>query len=284
MLELSKETMDLNEWRDRAYRNALWHGFHKNPTTLDTYMMLIITELSEAVEADRKNRHADNEGFKSDSLNRCKSFDNSFRNNIKDTVEDELADTFIRLLDFAGAENLNLSKVHIYQFDVNEADTFADNCYHLVMLLQPRDTNLEPLIKCVLANLFKLSEIVGFDLMYYVDLKMKYNANREYMHEKKILKGMEKEKTIDAIRKAAQEYACENVQGVSIFSAFIAMIRQRNFEAGAVWRLNNKSGKIEDAAKECAKEEFKTDNASAKKRFIGCFARGAKWVDKNIKD
>ena len=49
---------DLNKLRDRAYSIAKAHGFHEKEYSDETYLMLIITEISEAVNADRKGEHA----------------------------------------------------------------------------------------------------------------------------------------------------------------------------------------------------------------------------------
>lgn len=48
--------MNLNELRDKAYRIACDHGFHDKELSNEHCLMLVITELSEAVEADRKGR------------------------------------------------------------------------------------------------------------------------------------------------------------------------------------------------------------------------------------
>ena len=57
--------MSLNELRNKAYRNAVTHGFHDKELSNEHCLCLIISELMEAVEADRKGKHADRESFKS---------------------------------------------------------------------------------------------------------------------------------------------------------------------------------------------------------------------------
>lgn len=56
--------MNLNTLRDEAFKIACEHGFHDTELSNEHYLMLVITELSEAVEADRKDRHADIAKFK----------------------------------------------------------------------------------------------------------------------------------------------------------------------------------------------------------------------------
>lgn len=48
--------IDFNALRDRAYKCACAHGFHNTELSNGHLLMLVITELSEAVEADRKGK------------------------------------------------------------------------------------------------------------------------------------------------------------------------------------------------------------------------------------
>ena len=45
--------MNLNELRDKAYRNAVTHGFHDEELSNEHCLCLVISELMEAVKADR---------------------------------------------------------------------------------------------------------------------------------------------------------------------------------------------------------------------------------------
>lgn len=104
--------MDWKETIKRAHKTAVEHGFWDAKPNYLHLAMLVITELSEAIDADRHNRHAERKkyedmrviidksalGFK-ERLNKRK---NAFEMCIKDTVEDELADASIRLMDMMG--------------------------------------------------------------------------------------------------------------------------------------------------------------------------------------
>ena len=49
--------IDFNALRDRSYKCACDHGFHDTDLSNGHLLMLVITELSEAVEADRKGKY-----------------------------------------------------------------------------------------------------------------------------------------------------------------------------------------------------------------------------------
>lgn len=94
--------MDLNKLRDEAFEIAKAHGWHDEKLSDETYLMLIITEIAEAVQADRKGKHADAGLFNADveTLDMADDYDRDvwkrdFEIYIKNTVEDELADVVI---------------------------------------------------------------------------------------------------------------------------------------------------------------------------------------------
>lgn len=46
--------MNLNKLRDKAYKCAVAHGWHEEKKSNRHWLCLVISELMEAVEADRK--------------------------------------------------------------------------------------------------------------------------------------------------------------------------------------------------------------------------------------
>lgn len=55
--------MNLNELRDKAYKIACDHGFHDKELSNEHWLCLVISELMEAVEADRKGKRFDKEKY-----------------------------------------------------------------------------------------------------------------------------------------------------------------------------------------------------------------------------
>jgi NTP pyrophosphatase (non-canonical NTP hydrolase) len=123
----------LNDLARDIHRNAISKGFYEKPVECGTQLMLVVSELAEALEADRKDRRADLVAFNSKRQRTLQTgidpFANKFESHIKDTFEDEIADAIIRLLDLSASQ--------------------------------------------------------GIDIERHVELKMRYNALREYKHSKK---------------------------------------------------------------------------------------------------
>jgi NTP pyrophosphatase (non-canonical NTP hydrolase) len=97
--------MTIKELQDKAFGNALLHGFHHKGQNLGEQLMLIVSEISEALEADRRDRWASLDKYLAGSRTR-----DDFTRYLKDTVEDELADAVIRIADLAGYLEINLEE------------------------------------------------------------------------------------------------------------------------------------------------------------------------------
>jgi hypothetical protein len=101
----------LNELAQKVYEGNKAKGFHDKGRPFAETCMLIVSEVSEAVEADRNGEYANLDAF--DKNEGIVPFEEAFKTNIKDTVEDELADVFIRLLDEAGRRGMDIER-HVF--------------------------------------------------------------------------------------------------------------------------------------------------------------------------
>lgn len=103
---------NLNEIAKTFHQSAVNKGFWDKEREKGTILMLVVSELAEALEADRKSKYSNIPCFEAveDRWDRpaCDAF--SFESNVKDTFEDEIADTFIRLFDLVGAYNIDIDK------------------------------------------------------------------------------------------------------------------------------------------------------------------------------
>lgn len=101
--------LNLTELAAEVHAGNKKRGFYDTPRENGTMLMLVVSELGEAIEADRKGRYAlTDDVTEALSISNETAFQNYFRNYIKDTYEDELADALIRILDHAGALGIDI--------------------------------------------------------------------------------------------------------------------------------------------------------------------------------
>lgn len=175
--------MNYNEYRDEAFATAKRNGFHEELCSVEHLKCLIISEMMEAVEADRLAHYADLNGYFDAIWNM--SYYESFNQHIKDTVEDELADVCIRIFDLAGYKNIDLDEA-MKKVDDNicPSGTFTEKIYRAVRVLSVR----EPLgvsLARTLTRILKIAEQDEIDIERHIQLKMAYNQGRKYKHGKK---------------------------------------------------------------------------------------------------
>lgn len=179
-----------NELAKRIHQNAINKGFWDRDLSIEHCLMLVITELSEAVEADRKGKRSNVEQYvKSTAKSRIRT-DNpmyfnriSFENNIKDTVEDELADAVIRLCDVSCHIGIDLASLGPGITPLAAKSTFTEDMYYLIkrMYICGHDKDK---VKVTIENIIDLCDRMRIDLNWHIEQKMLYNETREKMHGK----------------------------------------------------------------------------------------------------
>lgn len=182
---------------ESAYGTSCRHGFHDEELSFAHQMMLVIGEVGEMVEADRKSRRANRKRFEKDYEKYPNLFVEGFERYIKDTLEDELADVCIRLFDICGC--FDIRPIIILDDDLTTCwdlcfgkRDFCELSYDLVLLLcEGGEDNVDDLdalgldFGCMLVFIQCLANKLGIDLDKHIELKMRYNLSRGYKHGKK---------------------------------------------------------------------------------------------------
>lgn len=189
------DTEKLNALKEQAYKTAVEHGFHEDVKPDVFYLGLVMSEAGEAINADRKGLHADTKAFEEEEASGL-SFAENFKAHIKDSVEDEITDIVIRLLDFAGLKGYRLL-ISGYSARPSNAiiETFAENglsgtLFHLNGALSDSldDNSLKSCVGIVI-NIISdcFEEMTGSDkdLWWFVEKKMRFNKQRPMLNGKK---------------------------------------------------------------------------------------------------
>lgn len=194
-MEVVIKEEELKELISRSYGVALSHGFLDKPLSLGHHLMLVLTEVGEMVEADRKGLRADLVGFREgklspDDVMSCDDFVVRFNRYIKDTLDDEMADVAIRLFTLCGCSGIEPEVFDCrYEFRAMfDADTFCECCYTLSCILchcegmaidsEDDCVPMSFVVGSALSFLFALGDRYGVDLLKQIRLKMLYNEKR----------------------------------------------------------------------------------------------------------
>lgn len=191
---VTKEKLD--SLTTRAFDTACSHGFHDVERSNAHFMMLVLSEIGEMVEADRKSRRVKLHGDELDNTLRFNDFVPTFEILVKDTMEDELADVVIRLLDFCGKRGISLFMGNDGIVDMQDkfVEMFGDmsvceQCFYLSRVVtsigdDAPAQDLPSLVACAISFCFEFATFHKIDLLWHIEKKMAYNETRAKMHGK----------------------------------------------------------------------------------------------------
>lgn len=188
--------LDYTKLAKEVHANSVKHGWWEDKPSTEHFFTLVVCELAEAVEADREGSRCDQklfastlctfvEPYRQNSERYEKKWNSAFEQCVKDTVEDELADAVIRLLDIAGARNYRFSQpITGYSTLVSKENTFTENIGCIMECVATRYLSNYHRIACSLVQIEELAKMLDIDLAWHIEHKMRYNASRPYKHGK----------------------------------------------------------------------------------------------------
>lgn len=176
----------LKELAERIYENACAHDWHDKKMSAEHWLCLVMTEVAEAVEADRNRKRASRKMF--EQILQLSGKDNSenwecyFKLFIKNSLEDEFADIVIRLLDMANEiHGKEMKWVGYYPCGARfmKDKSFSENAWFFTHdVLNYGTMNITDCVYFI----YEWAESFGIDLDWHIEQKMKYNVLRPYKH------------------------------------------------------------------------------------------------------
>lgn len=185
-----QERLSPDDWQDlikQVQKNSKDKGFYDVEVSDEHKLMLIISEVSEAVEADREGRFAQPMPEDWQTLN-DEDFKMTFLRNVKDSLEDELADAVIRMMDSGYLDDTKeivmpdvFTRVTLFP-PVGKGLAFVEQAYHLVeaIIFGAKVNDLARSCQIV----FYLARQLDIDLVTHIRMKMRYNSMRPRLHGK----------------------------------------------------------------------------------------------------
>ena len=185
---------DLEVLSKQAYESAKDKGFYPKDVTF--CLMFIIVEMSEALQADRKNRHGSIEDYEIE-IEMDRDFPTAYRNTLEGTVESEFADIAIRILSLLGSI-MDSTKIELMgDNDIKDeyklakfifGSNIVEDLYRLIEKMGVCDLDDSPNwylakhLQEMLIVIFAIAHSNNINLMEHIRLKMKYNETRPYLH------------------------------------------------------------------------------------------------------
>lgn len=194
MIDFSKSVISLTKECKEQYERMKAKGFHDRDVPLTEIFGLIISEMCEAMDAERKGRTVENGkytwvlAYKEDE-----SFKSKFNQCIKDTVSDELADVFIRCMDAVGKYNKENNDIVLFKHCIDERvkilnntpNTFAFYVCHLAYWVTSNEKICCNYFTTIMEICAAIAIIHNIDLGKAIEAKIRYNETRAYKHGKK---------------------------------------------------------------------------------------------------
>ena len=185
-----QERLSPEDWKDlikRVQTNSKEKGFHDVKLSDEHKLMLIISEVSEAVEADREGRLARPMPEDWQTMN-DEDFKMTFLRCVKDSLEDELADVVIRMMDSGYLDDTKeivtpdvFTRVTLFP-PVGKGLAFVEQAYHLVesIIFGAKVNDLASSCQIV----FYIAKHRNIDIVKHIRMKMRYNSMRPRLHDK----------------------------------------------------------------------------------------------------
>lgn len=187
----------LKQFMTKAYENAKVKGLLKPNLDINQELMLIITEMSETIQAQRHDRHGSIEDY-----NKWLgvSEEQAYKESLEGTVEPEFSDIAIRIISLLGwynsqniiclmndAEIKKTVEFHKVEFE-HGTYSLPDAMYLIITRMTYFPFSCSPAwmntlrLQDILMQVFALAKVEGIDLVEHIMLKMQYNESRPYLH------------------------------------------------------------------------------------------------------
>ena len=188
----------LKQFMTKAYENAKAKGFYKPDLDINQALMLIITEMGEAIQASRHNRHGSIDGY--NTYLEVSDEHVAYEESLEGTVESEFADITLRIISLLGWYDSQNTICLMNDTELKKAEEFhkvdfehGNYCLPTAMYLIITRITYFPFscspawmntlrLQDILVQVFALAHAEGIDIVEHIKLKMQYNESRPYLH------------------------------------------------------------------------------------------------------
>ena len=188
----------LKQLMTKAYENAKAKGFLMPDIDINQELMLIITEMGEAIQASRHNRHGSIDGY--NTYLEVSDEHVAYEESLEGTVESEFADITLRIISLLGWYDSQNTICLMNDTELKKTEEFhkvefehGNYCLPTAMYLIITRITYFPFscspawmntlrLQDILVQVFALAHAEGIDIVEHIKLKMQYNESRPYLH------------------------------------------------------------------------------------------------------
>lgn len=199
MIDFNQKSICLTKECIEQHERMKAKGFYDSNVSETKKWALIVSEFCEDMEAERKGRVIENDVYDF-VLNRQSNegFEQCFKERVKDTVSDELADVFIRCMDAIGHCNGKIecpSDIFVFQSMVSDhfnkllyfEKSISSLVYYAIQFVPfpvlGNDYRIKDYVQ-LMAIAIAAAKIYNIDLSKAIDAKIRYNELRGQKHGK----------------------------------------------------------------------------------------------------
>ena len=111
----------INKLSKEIHETNKKNGFYEHEKNIGKMLMLIVTKVTEAFEADRKDKWSTDMSLSwAQSTNDAPHFKDHYEETIKGKFQDELADIMIRVMDLAAFKGIDLEGHILLKMEYNK--------------------------------------------------------------------------------------------------------------------------------------------------------------------
>jgi hypothetical protein len=169
-------TEKLTQWAKEIHDNATAHGWHEEKHSPKHLLALVMCEVAEAIEADRKGKYYIFKEPEPPVKVSKHFFQFWYVINVKGTVGEKFADIVIRLLDMAEEANCRILDLECHGFNEKK---FTEQAWCFVTHLLGVSVFH---ISVSISFMYSWAEHLGIDLDQHIEWKMRYNKHRPFKH------------------------------------------------------------------------------------------------------
>ena len=188
----------LKQFMTKAYENEKAKGFYKPDLDINQALMLIITEMGEAIQASRHNRYGSIDGY--NTYLEVSDEHVAYEESLEGTVESEFADITLRIISLLGWYDSQNTICLMNDTELKKTEEFhkiefehGNYCLPTAMYLIITRITYFPFscspawmntlrLQDILVQVFALAHAEGIDILEHIKLKMQYNESRPYLH------------------------------------------------------------------------------------------------------